>query len=129
MHGLKLSYLHCFHCCLASVKHLLCTKDGQNISLQKRHLNIFILSIERYIYVICGTCGHFKYLIIQCPDLKETLDFKCFIYFKIMSVTPEILETWRNVYNLPPELCTAIPESLNPPSPSRQSSYALKHEI
>lgn len=71
MYGLKLNYLHCSHCRLAFIKHLLVLKGGQN-SLQKRHLNSYILSLEREIYVIHGTCGHFKYLIIQYLHLKKT---------------------------------------------------------
>lgn len=129
MYGLKLNYLHCSHCRLAFIKHLLVLKGGQN-SLQKRHLNSYILSLEREIYVIHGTCGHFKYLIIQYLHLKKKpVDFKCFIYSKIMSITPEILEPGRNVCSLPPGSCSAIPERPNPPPLSRQSSYALKHEI
>lgn len=81
MHGLKLNYLHCFCCCLAFIKHLLCTKrwpkhTKESQPSKRRHLNICILSIEQYTYVGCGACGCFKYLIIQCPNLIETLDFK-----------------------------------------------------
>lgn len=51
MYGLKLNYLHCSHCRLAFIKHLLVLKGGQN-SLQKRHLNSYILSLERNICLI-----------------------------------------------------------------------------
>lgn len=60
---------------------------------------------------------------------EKKVDFNCFIYSKIMSITPEILEPGRNVCSLPPGFCSAIPERPNPPPLSRQSSYALKHEI
>lgn len=62
---------------------------------------LYLIYIERYTYVLGNVCGYFKYLIIQRPDLVSN---HCFFYSKIMSITPEILETGRNVCNLPPVL-------------------------
>lgn len=120
MHGLKLNDLRCFHCCyLAFIKHSLCTeREWKHIKesqpSKKKAFQYCMWSIDRYTRVVCvGACGYFKYFILQCPDLMETLDFKSPPFYLLQN---HVNYTW-NVWDweksgaLTPELWTAVPEA------------------